>query len=287
MHHMRRVIVSFTLAAGALLACSQHVESSGSGHAAVETGDDGDGGTAATSGDDGDGGADGSANESCYATFHWLQKDAYKNTGGRNDPLWPPHTTTQIDVHCVDANGIDSVVASAFRDNHGTDPGTVDANGNPMLTEVKVSDPAPATRAQLLALLASYQQCECAPATQFLSTTSFNDPAVQAMIGQSLAYTQAHLICTGAVTTAQIIADVQSQDYDDAANGLQNCSWDDPNAAANELVTLNMGLSQYHVCNNDALLEVQQWETFVSTGAVVACDNTQSICQSPTWFYTP
>ena len=110
---------------------------------------------------------------------------------------------------------------------------------------------------------------------------------MQAVIGQSLAYTQAHLICTGTTTTAQLIADIQSGDYDDAATAFQDCSWDDPNAAASEIGTLNAGLSQYHVCNNDAILETQQWETFVNTGNVVACDNTQTICQTPTWFYNP
>src|SRR5262245_29962560 len=38
--------------------------------------------------------------ETCTATFRWLQKDAYKNTGGRSTALWPPHTTTVLDVQC-------------------------------------------------------------------------------------------------------------------------------------------------------------------------------------------
>ncbi len=238
---------------------------------------------AAAEADDSDGGA----SETCYALFHWLQKDAYSNTGGRSYPFWPPHTTTLIDVHCVDTSGNDTVVASAFRDNHGSDPGSVNANGNPMLVEVKVSDPAYGTREQLLSLLPVYSQCECAPATQFLSTTNFQDPQVQTVMQSGLAYTQAHLICTGPVTTSALVGMIQSGDYDDAIAAYASCSWDDPNAMANELGTLNAELSQYHVCNNDAILEAQQWTTFATTGAVVACDNTQSICQTPTWYYTP
>jgi hypothetical protein len=257
-----------------VLACSSAApapEASRSGRSAVDDADD----------------AAAPVGESCYALFHWLQKDAYANTGGRSDPLWPPHTTTLIDVHCVGADGTDAVVASGFRDNHGSDPGSVDANGNPMLVEVKVSDPAPGSRATLLALLDSYSQCECAPATTFLSTAVLQDAPVQAVINDGLAYAEAHLQCDAPVTSEQLVALIRASDYDDAATALAGCTWDDTDAAGDALRALNAKLAQYHVCNNDAQLEAQQFATFASTGAVTPCDDTQPICQTPAWYYAP
>ena len=33
--------------------------------------------------------------DSCTATLHFLQKDAYKDGAGRSSDLWPPHTTVR------------------------------------------------------------------------------------------------------------------------------------------------------------------------------------------------
>jgi hypothetical protein len=235
------------------------------------------------------------ASESCYALLHWLQKDAYKNTGGRTDQAWPPHTTTVMEVHCVDDTGTDTIVGSAFRDNHGTDPGTVDANGRSMLDEVKVSDPAPGTRDQLLGLLATYTQCECAPATQFLSMTSVQGPVEQQILGAVVGYVQANLECSGAVTTDQLVGMLPNGDFDDAISAMPSCTWANgadwstglTQAAQSVLASTQEQLSSYHVCNNDAMLEANLFSTFASTGNVVACDNTTPICQGPAWFYNP
>jgi hypothetical protein len=233
--------------------------------------------------------------ESCYALFHWLQKDAYKNTGGRTDPAWPPHTTTVLEVHCVDDSGNDSIVGTAFRDNHGTDPGTVDANGRSMLDEVKVSDPAPGTRDQLMGLLSTYTQCECAPATQFLSMDSVQGPLEQQILSTVIGYVQANLECSGAVTTDQLVGMLQSGDFDDAIAALPSCTWANgadwsdglTQAAQTVLASTQSQLSSYHVCNNDAMLEANLFSTYASTGSVVACDNTTPTCQGPAWFYNP
>jgi hypothetical protein len=239
--------------------------------------------------------ADASNEESCYGLFHWLQKDAYKSTGGRTDPAWPPHTTTVLEVHCVDADGNDVIVASAFRDNHGTDPGTLDTNGNPMLTEVKVSDPAPGTRDELLALLAAYSQCECAPATQFLSMTDAEGPLEQQILAGVTSYVQANLVCSGATTTSSLVSMLESGDFDDAIAALPDCTWTTgadwqdglDQAAESVFASLDSTLASYHVCNNDAMLEAQQWTVFATTGAVQACDNTTPLCQGPAWYYAP
>jgi hypothetical protein len=280
---------------------SQSADVSGSDDAGNADGDDGGDQTDASS----------AVTESCYGVFHWLQKDAYSNTGGRSTPLWPPHTTTQLDVHCVDASGNDQIVQTAFRDNHGTDPGTVDANGNPFLVEVK-TEQAAGSRADLLNLLASYTQCECAPTatggtgTPFLTLTNGEDALAQQLLGAIVPTAQASLVCDASVTTTDgsgnvltgtsaFVAMLQNGNFSGAVAAVPSCSWstgyDWPTVLSQAMtqVATNLGttLGGYHVCNNDGILEADLWESFVHGNGVVACDNSSTVCQGPTWYYTP
>jgi hypothetical protein len=249
--------------------------------------------------------------ESCYGVFHWLQKDAYSNTGGRSTPLWPPHTTTQLDVHCVDSSGNDQIVQTAFRDNHGTDPGAVDDAGTPFLVEVK-SEQANGSRQDLLNLLGAYTQCECAPSmpggpgTPFLSLTDAQSALPQQLLGQLVPEIQMNLNCAASVTatdssgnmltgTAALLSMLQSGDFSDAIAAVPSCSWasgfDWQSALAQAMTQVATAtgttLDGYHVCNNDAILEAGLWETFARGNGVSACDNSSSTCQGPVWYYTP
>lgn len=287
----------------AITACSGAPRTAGSTASAVDGDDAAAPGADASFDASPDAGADASPDaspdvapgSSCYALFHWLQKDAYKNTGGRTDQAWPPHTTTVMEIHCVDSSGNDSIVASAFRDNHGTDPGTVDANGNPMLTEVKVSSPAPGALPDLMNLLSDYTQCECAPATQFLSMQDAEGPLEQQILSTVLTYVEANLVCSGSVTTSALVGMIQNGDFDDAIAALPSCAWTgtanwaDGLSQATQAVAASLGqtLAGYHVCNNDAMLEANLFSTFATTGSVVACDNSTPTCQGPAWFYNP
>src|ERR1700722_19849501 len=101
-------------------------------------------------------GAASSADESsdtCTATFTWWQKDAYKNAGGRNDPLWPPHTTTELQITCGG-----QVVTDTSMTNHGTALGQFDDAGTPMLTNMKQAT-ATGSQDQMTAFMAAYQSC--------------------------------------------------------------------------------------------------------------------------------
>ncbi len=46
-------------------------------------------------------------------------------------------------------------------------------------------------------------------------------------------------------------------------------------------------LADYHVCNNDAVLQASMWARFVDTGEVTACDEAAATCSGPLWFYIP
>ncbi|MBW2528878.1 MAG: hypothetical protein JRI23_32180, partial [Deltaproteobacteria bacterium] len=46
-------------------------------------------------------------------------------------------------------------------------------------------------------------------------------------------------------------------------------------------------LADYHVCNNDAVIQAEMWETFAATGAVPACNTTSAACAGPQWLYAP
>jgi hypothetical protein len=233
---------------------------------------------------------------SCTAVFRWLQKDAYKSTAGRTSDAWPPHTTTVLEVHCPDANGNDQVT-TAFQNNHGTAPDAVDANGTPILVEVKRSDPLPGTESALMAFMDQYKACQCDPQTQFLSLDNVPDSTMTQILSAVSDYVNQHLTCSGDVTTPGLLAMIQQGDYDDAIAALPSCTWDDGYSwsdglqQAAQAVVANLGttIDGYHVCNNDAELQAGLWSSFEQSGAnpVPACDNTTAVCQGPAFYYTP
>jgi hypothetical protein len=231
------------------------------------------------------------ANETCTATFHWLQKDAYKNTGGRTNAAWPPHTTTQVDVVCNDADGNETYRTSTFQENHGTKPGQLDPNGRVYLDEVK-SETATAPRATLDAFVASYKQCECDPETTFLSLDSAKGDTEKAILGEVENYVTAHLVCTGDVATSDVVSMIDSGDYAGALEAATNsCSWEEGYGFADGFKQATSAvvssLTEYHVCNNDAQLQAGIWSTLRSNGEVAACDNTSAVCHGPAFFYNP
>ncbi len=239
-------------------------------------------------------GSDGTT--SCTAVFRWLQKDAYKSTAGRTSDAWPPHTTTVLEVHCPDANGNDQVT-TAVQTNHGTAPDAVDANGTPILVEVKRSDPLPATEDTLTAFMDQYKACQCDPQTQFLSLDNVPDSVMTQVFSAVSDYVNTHLSCSGDVTTASLLAMIQQGDYDDAIAALSACTWDDGYSwsdglqQATQAVVASLGttIDGYHVCNNDAELQAGLWSAFVANGGapVPSCDNTTSVCQGPAFYYSP
>lgn len=241
-------------------------------------------GTGATSGS---GGGAGDGGETCTATFRWLQKDAYKETAGRSSELWPPHTTTTLDIEC---NG--ALEKSAFRENHGTKPTDVDANGDVFLVEVgsmQVAGP----RSELEALAVAYEACECG--TQFLSMDALGDATVQTLVGKLSEYITAHLTCTGSVNAAGVVQLLQTGDIPGVLAALPNCTWESGSDFAGGFDTALLEiigaaqetLADYHVCNNDAKLEAALIKEYQSTGQVGTCDAEGPVCHGPLWYYVP
>jgi hypothetical protein len=257
----------------------------GSGVGGSGVGGSGVGGSG-VGGSDTDGGTD-AGSEACSATFTWLQKDAYKNTAGRSSELWPPHTTTTFDIVCA---GI--VVRSTFRENHGTKPGEVDANGDVYLVKV-ASKKTSGSRAALDVLADTYESCECS--TKFLSLNSLGDTTIQLVIKELSDYIVAHLTCTGSVDANGLVTMLQAGDIQGVLGVLPNCTWSSgfgwsngfDTALQKIIATAQEALLDYHVCNNDAELQAGLFEDFANTGQPGTCNGDSPLCHGPKWFYTP
>jgi len=260
-----RVLALCTLALNVLSGCGSD-DSGGAG---------GNGGTGADAG-----------TETCTGTFTWLQKDAYKETAGRSSALWPPHTTTTLDITC---NG--QVVRSAFRENHGTKPGDTDKNGDVVLVKITSTD-VTGSRAALEGLTDSYEQCECS--TKFLSLDSLGDTTIQLVVKEISDYIVAHLTCTGAVDANGLVTMLQNGDIEGVLGVLPSCTWatgfDWTNgfdtALQKIIADAQEALGDYHVCNNDAELEATLIVDFQKTGQAAACNGDSPLCHGPKWFYS-
>ncbi len=275
----------------ATTACSSSPKASGGGGSSASS-------SASASSSSGEGGGTGGAGptETCTATFRWLQKDAYSDSPGRSTKLWPPHTTTTLDVTCTLGDGQPMNVESAFQANHGTLPTAVDANGDMILVETK-RETVTAGRIALIDLVASYSACTCDSATKFLSLDSLQDAAVQDLLDNVATYIQQHLLCGAASggSTQDLVQALKKGDIDMALQILPSCMWDggtDLTKGLNQalqtfLDQTNEVLAGYHVCNNDAALQAGLWEGFKTTGASGTCDATTDLCKGPMWFYDP
>jgi hypothetical protein len=224
----------------------------------------------------------------CVATFRVLQKDAYKSTAGRSSELWPPHTTTVLELSC---DG--EAVGGSFQANHGTEPAQVDENGDVILVEQAVFE-VEGPRAELEDLKAAYDACGCDAETEFLSLDSLDDTTAQALVQTVDGYLNANLTCPSG-SPSDIVGKLQQGDVPGAIDQLVTCEWtsgasfEEGLDLALEQLAADTGklLSGYHVCNNDAALQKALFDDYVATGEVTACDATAAVCHGPTWLYTP
>ncbi len=230
----------------------------------------------------------------CTAEFVWLQKDAYKDTPGRTNPLWPPHTTTTLTITCPDSSGQLEQVDYAFQNNHGTDPGTTNDAGVQMLTPMK-DVTVTGTKTELEQLFSTYQGCVCDPVTQFLSVDSLQSVGAQEIVNSVVTYFQQNLVCEVDGGTDSLIQEITAGNLDAAIAQFSECTWSN-GASFNDgldaaLTAFLQGtqetLAGYHVCNNDATLEATLFDTYQSTGKIGTCDKSSSTCSGPIWFYTP
>lgn len=228
----------------------------------------------------------GAPQETCTARFVWLQKDAYKETGGRSSALWPPHTTTTLAVDCGG-----ETVASAFHANHGSEPESRDDSGRLFLDEVKRSE-VQGTRAELLALLETYEGCEC-EAGSFLSMNSLSTDVVQDLLEEFTLLVEDTIECADG-GTALLVEALRAQDFETALTLVPTCSWPEGDVAptlTEALQSVLQGaqrtLESYHVCNNDAKLQADLFASFGGASPLAACNQNSDTCKGPMWFYDP
>lgn len=230
----------------------------------------------------------GTSDPTCSAAFRVLQKDAYSDVAGRTSELWPPHTTTVLDLSCPGEG-----VVTAFQANHGTEPGEVDANGDVFLVETtKVTTTGP--KSELLALQAAYANCSCDGATKFLSLDSLEEATASALLQTVSDYLSQNLTCSAA-TTDELVMLLANGDIAAALDIFPTCSWASgasfeeglDQALTTLLEQTSEVLAGYHVCNNDAALQKALFDAYTPGATVVACDPDVDTCRGPLWLYSP
>lgn len=266
---LRKMALALTLST--MAACGDDTRAEGGGGAGSDQG-----------GDTNQGGAG-----SCQVVFRQLQKDAYRETAGRSGSFWPPHTTTTLTYSCGDD---ETTVVMA---NHGTLPDAKDVNGDIILQEI-TSQSFEGTRDQVDALVAQYQACQCDGVTEFLSLDSLGDEAVQALVTNLINYIQVHLTCSDPGGVALVVQNLQNGEIEPVLETLPSCTFTDGaleeglnEALATFLAESQALLDDYHVCNNDAVLQAGLIDTFNTTGEATACDAASATCHGPLWFYDP
>lgn len=228
--------------------------------------------------------------ESCQATLHFLQKDAYANYAGRRSTLLPPHTTTRVVVECAPAaGGTREVVAVVDHENHGTPPDKKDDRGRSILDETAHRTVA-GTRDELTRLADALRDCSCDGdgGTKFLNADA-RDDGLLAAVAQELSGGSG---CTDLVHA--LLA--PGEDLGDRIAGLaEGCHPPPPSTlssifarAVSDQVTARGDVpSAYHVCNNDAKLQTELFTTFERTRTVGRCASTADVCKGPSFRLDP
>jgi hypothetical protein len=233
------------------------------------------------------GGIRAKSSDPCTATFVFLQKDAYK-ASGRTNELWPPHTTTVLEVSCQTSRGEQHI--APFKENYGTKPGTKDANGNDLLTRLDMDPQVVTTKApwgKMKALVASYEACGCDP-SGFLGLDTI-DAQTQGIVEKLMPI----LTCPDPAET--ILKAVKEKRFDDAKAMASRCRIKDgvspeqlAKAAADVEAEVKALYSEHHVCNNNAELQFDLFRRFRDAGDAKACDpHDRALCYGPKLFFSP
>ena len=217
-------------------------------------------------------------------TLTVLQKDAYSDVAGRSSDLWPPHTTTVFEWE----NGKEVQL------NHGTSPEETDANGNLFLVETKVYSFS-GTKSQMESLQAKYKEAIYDDDTHhFLNLEDGTAALEQSFLTGIKEYMidgTNGLTITGPVSIDSLITLFEIGDYYSFGSALPNCNWTQSNwiiafesVLGDVLGDLGENLEDYHVCNDDASLQVGLIKNYISTGKV---EIPAKLNDGPMMFYTP
>ncbi len=218
-------------------------------------------------------------------TLTVMQKDAYSDVAGRSSDLWLPHTTT------VFKWSKDSVVQL----NHGTAPNEVDANGDKFLVVVKTYT-FTGTKTELENLQTAYEGATFDNGTnsKFLNLsdgTAVLETSFISGIKDYISDGANGFPDNGDITRDSLITLFGSGMYKEFAEHVSSFSWTKSNwttaietVLGDVLSATGENLSDYHVCNDDADLQVRLVKNFITTGKieVPTKDN-----DGPMMYYTP
>jgi hypothetical protein len=266
---IRRVLTTL-LTASVVVACGASAEDVGDGNDAI---------TAS--------GITAKASDPCVATLEFLQKDAYV-TRGRTSDLWPPHTTTVLDVTCQTAKGEQHI--APFKENYGTKPGTKDKDGNDMLALAKMDPQVVTTHApwgEMKKLVASYQDCGCDP-KGFLGLDTID------VEGQGLLESITPILSCPDSNEDLLVA-LKEKRWDDAKAMVSRCHVKDDvspaelaKTAADVEKQVKELYSEHHLCNNNAVMQADLFTRFRDHEDATACDpHDKKFCYGPKVFFNP
>ena len=200
-------------------------------------------------------------------TLTVLQKDAYSTVAGRSmGNLWPPHTTT---VFQWDE---DSIVQL----NHGTAPGAKDAAGNEILVLQKTYT-FTGTKAEMQALAAEYRK---ATIDSLVDHDTLNflglETGETALARSVLTGLKAYLDTTTTLTISaqdkkDMLTAFEKSDMKTVAPLLLAAGWSAQSfisALQQIFIGLGENVEDYHVCNNDADLQINLIKNYVATGNI-------------------
>lgn len=215
-----------------------------------------------------------------------LQKDAYSNVAGRNHKIfWPPHTTTVFKWN----NG------EQVQLNHGTSPDEKDADGNYMLETVKVYN-FNGTKKELEALEEAYTDAVCdSDKNLFLDLDNSKQVLAKSVLDGLIEYIlddTNNFICQDSnITKQEIVELLINNKISEFLVISKKCNWDlvqwekaFETVLVNSIEDLGHNLEDYHVCNNDADLQVQLIKNFQQTGKI---EMPEKKCVGPMIFYFP
>ena len=218
-------------------------------------------------------------------TLTVMQKDAYSDVAGRSSDLWMPHTTTVFKWN----NG------EFVQKNHGTAPDEVDANGDKFLVVAKIYT-FTGTKSQIEALQTAYEGATFDNGTtnKFLNLTDGTAALKTSFISGIKEYMldgAAGIPEDGDISRADLVALFEAGKYKEFGTHLPSFSWDKAKwtivietVLGGILTSTEENLSDYHVCNDDADLQVRLVKNFIATGKVEVPSKDND---GPMMYYTP
>ena len=205
--------------------------------------------------------------DSCQLTFNILQKDAYREKGGRNYPFFPVHTSTQLKMLCLGKDAIEVNHA-----NHGAEPGEKDASGRDLL-DLTYQDTMTLSEEKAEAFKKIFEKLSCEETSEFLSIDKATEEVGTALYSDQFRDSLAEefkkeLASLGKQSALERFTNLYaSGDYNKALEEAYN-EFSDPSlwgtTFSSSWVTsvqkeLSLSSEKFHVCNNDARVSLDLW----------------------------